>query len=331
MEIRTNHRPCCPLCASQGVPLYNNLQDHLYGAPGKWQMKRCANDECGLCWLDPVAIEADIQFLYENYHTHEASDSSSGFQAKARSLLLSGYKFVTSLLSSPLGLNKERQRLLNMFLDDMPPGLVLDVGCGAGDFLHRMHQRGWSVKGVDFDGKAIANAKARYGFELLHSDLAGARFSENSFDAVTMNHVIEHVPEPTMLLSEVRRVLKPGGRLVAITPNVQSMGHSLFQDCWRGLEPPRHLQIFSLNALNFCARQAAFRSVEVKSSAANADIIIGASFGIRKAKKQMSDSRAAREINMLRALRSFFVQYREALHLHKRLNCGEEAVLICKK
>jgi 2-polyprenyl-3-methyl-5-hydroxy-6-metoxy-1,4-benzoquinol methylase len=331
MEIRTSRRPRCPACAGHGNLLYEDLEDHLFKAPGKWSLKRCANVECGLGWLDPVTIEADLQYLYDNYYTHAENGSPSGFQAKLRSLLLSAYQSAKSVPSGILGLNRERRQFSYMFLEDLPPGRVLDVGCGSGDFLFKMHQLGWSVTGVDFDGKAIANAKAKHGFELLHSDLAGACFADNFFDAVTMNHVIEHVPEPTTLLAEIRRILKPGGRLVATTPNIQSLGHSLFQDCWRGLEPPRHLQIFSLQSLASCARQASFEMIEVKSSAANADIIIGASFGIRAAKQQMTCSRAAHEINMLRALRSWFIQCREALLLRKQLNCGEEAVLICHK
>lgn len=331
MEIRTTPRPFCPLCASHGDLLYQDLEDNLFNVPGIWMLRRCANDECGLCWLDPVAIASDLQFLYANYHTHGEKSSNLGLRAKTRSFLLRAYELAKLIPSCLFGLNWEKRQFPYMFLNDLTPGRVLDVGCGSGEFLFRMHRLGWSVTGVDFDGEAIANAKTKYGFDLLHTDLAEARFPDNSFDAVTMNHVIEHVPEPAELLAEIKRVLKPGGRLVATTPNVQSLGHTLFQDCWRGLEPPRHLQIFSLQALGNCARQASFKTVEVKSSAANADAIIGASFGIREAKKRRTCSRAAYEINILRALRSCFIQYREALLLRKQLNSGEEAVLICHK
>lgn len=334
-EIRTVSRRLCPFCGSAGELLYEHLEDYLFRAPGKWRLRRCLDAECGLCWLDPVAREADLQMLYENYYTHDGKDAFTGFRAKLRSFFLNNYELAKLLSSSALGLAQEKRKLLHMFLDDLlPPGRILDVGCGSGDFLYRMYQLGWSVSGVDFDDKAIASAKVKYGglgFELMHTDLAGARFPDNSFDAVTMNHVIEHVPEPVSLLSEVNRILKPGGRLVAVTPNAQSLGHSLFRDCWRGLEPPRHLQIFSLNALANCARQASFKTILVKSSAGNADIIVGASFGIRKAKQQTTVSHAGREINMFRALRSCFIQYREALLLRKQPNCGEEAILICHK
>jgi 2-polyprenyl-3-methyl-5-hydroxy-6-metoxy-1,4-benzoquinol methylase len=255
MEIRTVARPVCPLCGSQGDLLHIDLEDYLFKAPGKWNMRICANLECGLGWLDPVAIVADLQYLYENYYTHGENTSHLGARAKLRSLLFSAYEFAKFLPSSVLGLRQEKRRFPYMFLEDLSPGRVLDVGCGSGDFLFRMHQLGWKVAGVDFDGKAIANAKTKYGFDLLHNDLAGAHFPDNSFDAITMNHVIEHVPDPTALLSEIVRVLKPGGRLVATTPNLQSLGHSLYQECWRGLEPPRHLQVFSVQALRNCAQK----------------------------------------------------------------------------
>jgi hypothetical protein len=73
------------------------------------------------------------------------------------------------------------------------------------------------------------------------------------------------------------------------------------------------------------------KKIEVKSSAANADAIIGASIGVREAKKRMTCSQAAFEINILRALRCSLLQYREALLIRRHINCGEEALLICQK
>ena len=74
-------------------------------------------------------------------------------------------------------------------------------------------------------------------------------YPADSFDAVIMSHVIEHVPQPRELLAECARLLKLGGRLVMLTPNAESFGLDYYGRCWRGLEPPRHLQIFSQPAL----------------------------------------------------------------------------------
>jgi len=74
-------------------------------------------------------------------------------------------------------------------------------------------------------------------------------FADDLFDAVSVFHVIEHVHDPAALLRKCARVLRPGGLLVITTPNLHSLGHRWFRENWRGLEPPRHLHIFSSLAL----------------------------------------------------------------------------------
>jgi 2-polyprenyl-3-methyl-5-hydroxy-6-metoxy-1,4-benzoquinol methylase len=218
-----------------------------------------------------------------------------------------------------------------MFIDDLKPGKILDVGCGDGAFLNLMRGRGWSVEGVDVDAKAVARAKAKYGLELRCSNLRAAGFPHDTFDAITLSHVIEHVPDPPGLLAEMARVLKPGGRLVATTPNIRSRGHKTFQRDWRGLEPPRHLNIFSLNALRECARRAGLEVVETTSTAANADIIAGGSFFIRHFNQRLDRNAPLPKINLVRALRSMLFQYAEFFSLRNDPHAGEEAVLICGK
>jgi len=334
MEIRTVPRPSCLLCGSEGNLLYSNMKDRMFAVPGNWPLKQCTNSDCGLCWPDPVPLEADIPLLYRAYYTHGEGDSEQKILARLRSFLYSGYMAATYLSSTILGLSKARRQIFHMFLDDLQPGKLLDVGCGGGNFLHRMHNLGWSATGVDFDAKAIENAKARYGSDLivLHTDLPNAHFPDNSFDAITMNHVIEHVPDPVTLLVEVRRILRAGGRLVVTTPNIQSFGHKKFRDCWRGLESPRHLQIFSPDALRRCAHKASFDKIKIITSAANADTIIGASFGLMEAKQTGDCSSGSRvKINFVRGLHSLLLQYWESFLLRHNPECGEEVVLICQK
>ena len=221
-----------------------------------------------------------------------------------------------------------------MFLNDMKPGKLLDVGCGTGIFLKRMHGLGWSATGIDFDAKAIENSKKMYGESItfLNTDLTGAKFPDSSFDAVTMSHVIEHVPDPVALLTEVRRILKAGGRLVITTPNIRSFGHEKFQDCWVGLDSPRHLQVFSLPALQTCARKAGFDVMKASTSSAHADGLFGISFGFKEAKAKVNffyEMKA--QFNFIRGLRSQLLQYQEAWRLRHNPECGEEAVLVCQK
>ena len=334
MEIRTVPSPLCPLCGGKGNLLHTHMQDRMFAVPGNWSLRQCSGPDCGLCWLDPGPVESDIPLFYTNYFTHERGKLKQRLLLPLYSLLHTGYRLAAYLPSAWLGLNKARHQIQHMFLEDMKPGKLLDVGCGNGIFLRRMHRLGWSGSGIDFDAKAIENASKIHGGGLtfMNTDLAGARFPDNSFDAVTMNHVIEHVPDPVGLLVESRRILKEAGRLVVTTPNVQSFGYRKFQDCWSGLDAPRHLQVFSLTALQRCARQAGFDTMKASTSAANADGFIAISFGFEEAKARINSPHQMRiQFNFVRGLRSLMLQFREARLLRHNPECGEEAVLICQK
>ena len=333
MEIRTVPCPLCPLCGGQGSLLHPHMQDRMFAIPGNWPLRQCSSPDCGLCWLDPGPVESEIPRFYTNYFTHERGDLSQPFLRPWYSLLYTGYRFATYMPSACLGLNKARHQIQHMFLEDMKPGKLLDVGCGNGVFLRRMRRLGWSGTGIDFDAKAIENATKLHGDGLtfMNTDLSGARFPDNSFHAVTMSHVIEHIPDPVGLLVESRRILKQGGRLVVTTPNVRSFGHQKFQDCWSGLDSPRHLRIFSLSALQKCARQAGFNTMKASTSAANADGLIAISLGFEQAKATLSSYQMKIQFNFIRGLRSLMLQYVELRQMRHDAECGEEAILICEK
>jgi 2-polyprenyl-3-methyl-5-hydroxy-6-metoxy-1,4-benzoquinol methylase len=216
-----------------------------------------------------------------------------------------------------------------MLLGESNGGRLLDVGCGDGEFLNRMRNEGWSVDGVDFDRQAIENANRKYGMKLQCGSITTPGFAEASFDAITLYHVIEHVPDPLEVFFECHRLLKPGGCLVMATPNAESLGHRTFGNCWRGLEPPRHLQLFSPRTLAECARRARLEVVRAYSTAANADVIAGASLSIQENPAHRSSLRPAPSLG--RTLKAMVFQYREHLLLKRQPGAGEEAVLDCRK
>ena len=82
---------------------------------------------------------------------------------------------------------------------------------------------------------------------------------------MTVNHLIEHVPDPVGLLKECRRVLKPGGRFILGTPNSESFGRLLFKADWRGLEPPRHLYLFCPSSIGMILNMAGFNMASIRS------------------------------------------------------------------
>jgi len=85
---------------------------------------------------------------------------------------------------------------------------VLDVGCGSGTLLGLLKHRGFRVTGLDFSAEAAAIAKAENGVDVAVGSLEEAHFPAESFDVVTLFHVMEHVTNPRQVLAEVSRVLK---------------------------------------------------------------------------------------------------------------------------
>jgi SAM-dependent methyltransferase len=219
-----------------------------------------------------MPVPEDLPIAYQDYYTH--GDPVKPVLVRiARHL----YRFATDLLLSIAGIPAERKRARLMFMGDRPPAALLDVGCGHGTFLAAMAERGWQVAGVDFDPAAVEAARSVHGLDVLVGTVDTMVERGTSFDVVTASHVVEHVPDPVEFLAQCRRLLRPGGRVVLKTPNADSFGSRRYGRAWRGLEPPRHLHIFTIAALESCARKAGFAGSRCFTSSAGADVILVAS------------------------------------------------------
>lgn len=127
-------------------------------------------------------------------------------------------------------------------------GSLLDVGCGNGRYLATMRMLGWNVQGVELSDNGLKVCQEA-GLPVHHGDLISAGFTDNSFDVITARHVIEHISEPHPFMSELARILKPGGRLIIETPNSDAIGRAILGANWFANEVPRHLILFSAKSL----------------------------------------------------------------------------------
>lgn len=275
--------PDCYLCGSSGVLLYEELEDHLFGVKGQWSMLRCSNPDCGLLWLDPMPEAEEIGKLYENYFTHQEREGERLFAQGLRQRLAHGVichafhyqsarqKPLCQLLAvvlSQFRFFRNRAARSILWLDEKGlPGCLLDVGCGNGEFLVNMRDLGWEVVGIEQDPVAADIGRQKNGLTIHTGEVEGLGLMKNSFDVVTMSHVMEHLVDPLQTLIALHRLLKPGGKIVMATPNSSSLGHRWFRESWRGLEPPRHLHIFASSSLAALLRNAGFKNETCTTSA----------------------------------------------------------------
>lgn len=262
----------CPVCGAAGrALLHDGLHDRLFGAPGTWTMWRCA--QCGCGYLDPRPTQATIGLAYADYFWHEAPRSVIATTAKQRLRLALrndvlnrrlGYDLPSVPLGAPLAHTAFGPALDRWARHLRPPGpqpTLLDVGCANGEFLIQIQALGWRATGIDVDDAALARAREA-GLDVAHATLTepGA-LAGRRFDAITLSHVIEHLHDPPAALRGAYELLAPGGTLWIATPNLRSLAYRAFRSDWLSLDPPRHLVVFTPDALRTAVANAGFTAI----------------------------------------------------------------------
>jgi SAM-dependent methyltransferase len=265
-EIRVAAKPVCLLCGSLGRLAHEHLRDRFFGSPGEWTLRRCANRDCGFVWLDPMPVAEDLALAYERYYTHGPAAGDDERPAARRSMFDRLYRTALDLAS----ITEARHAARDLYLGDTTPGRLLEVGCGDGKALLRLKALGWEVEGQDIDPNAGAHSLGESDVRVHKAPLEELGLPGGRYDAIVMNHAIEHALGPQALLGECRRLLAQDGQLVLVTPNSDSLGHRLFGACWMHLDPPRHVFLYSVRTLPALVRKAGFTRVETWSSVANA-------------------------------------------------------------
>jgi 2-polyprenyl-3-methyl-5-hydroxy-6-metoxy-1,4-benzoquinol methylase len=143
-------------------------------------------------------------------------------------------------------------------------GRLLDIGCGRGLFLHTMRGRGWEVKGVEFSEDTARSVIETYGIDVRAGSPEGWGFCAESFDVITISHVLEHVEKPVEMINECRRILQKNGLLVIAVPNISSLQAAAGKGAWFQLDLPYHLSHFSEEGLAELLKKNFYKIVKIR-------------------------------------------------------------------
>lgn len=215
-------------------------QDRFLSLPGAFDVRECSR--CGLGVTDPRLAGEELArhypSSYEPYQEHGASVAA---------------KAIARMRDVHMAIRLLRPALAEMIA--LPPGRLLDVGCGRGELASAFARRGWNAAGVDPSADAVRVARS-LGIDAHEGTLDDVGWPPESFDAVVLHHSLEHVPDPVATLRRAGELLRPGGRLFVAVPYWGSWQRRRFGSRWFHLDLPRHLQHFDETSLPAAVRAA---------------------------------------------------------------------------
>lgn len=221
------HYHTCPACSASAIQFALSAKDHTVSGEDfpVWQC-----NECGLRFTQDVPGAAGIGPYYQSEEYISHSNTSRGFinrlYQRVRKKTLRAKR---RLIEKSTGLAK---------------GSILDVGSGTGAFVHEMKERGWQVTGLEPDEGARNVAKDSFAVELqdIHTFFG---LPAESFDAITLWHVLEHVHELHRYMDQLKKLVKKEGRIFIAVPNYTSKDAMIYKEYWAAYDVPRHLYHFS--------------------------------------------------------------------------------------
>ncbi len=221
MEILKN----CPICNASEFKLFLECKDYTVSQE-TFKIVEC--NSCGFKFTNPRPEENRLGEYYKSEEYISHSNTKKGF-------INSAYQIVRKYT-----LLKKLQLISEFF----KTGNILDIGCGTGEFLNTLKEAKWDTMGIEPSESVRRMAIENYGLD-VGGEEGLKELTAESFDVITMWHVLEHVPHLNERVEELKRLLKPKGVLVVAVPNCSSLDAKKYGQYWAAYDVPRHLYHFS--------------------------------------------------------------------------------------
>jgi 2-polyprenyl-3-methyl-5-hydroxy-6-metoxy-1,4-benzoquinol methylase len=233
----------CEICGNTEFKFLFNGNDKLLGVEGKFSLNECK--KCKAIFLNPQPSFKELEKHYSNkeYYSLKKINTRKSVKTRIKLRLYDVYfnpqnkNFLKKALYSPLKFFVRGTSII-------PKKKLLDIGSGSGQFLYEMKSLGLDVYGVepgDFDKEGSKN----YKLNIKNMNLLKAKYPKESFDLITINHVLEHLDNPNQSLKEIHRIIKKSGLLIIGIPNTNSFARRIFNRNWLAFDVPRHLWDYS--------------------------------------------------------------------------------------
>jgi 2-polyprenyl-3-methyl-5-hydroxy-6-metoxy-1,4-benzoquinol methylase len=238
-DVARRHVPC-NLCGSD--------QRHPHCPENGLGLVKCP--QCGLVFVSPRANPRQLYALYDETYFRNNDSGTVGY---------------TDYIKDEANIRKTFAGRLARLERFIKPGRLLDVGCAAGFFLSEAHKRGWQVEGLDVSGFAVDYVKRCLGLDARQGTLSELDFQPESYDAIAMWDVIEHVPDPKAYFRKAAELLHPGGVLALAAPDVDSLPARLTGKRWVGYKlAEEHVYYFSATTLSRMLNDVGFDVLNVR-------------------------------------------------------------------
>jgi 2-polyprenyl-3-methyl-5-hydroxy-6-metoxy-1,4-benzoquinol methylase len=228
----------CPICGSSQLYELLRTRDYHY-TQEEFPLKRC--EQCSFIMTSPRPDDHQLVRYYDSpeYLSHAA---------RSKTLFAQAYRFARHFTI------RNKERLVRQY---QRPGTLLDYGCGTGDFLRHAHRHGWKVFGVEPSDTARATALTQVPTAFESIDQVPLK----SCNAITLWHVLEHVPDLRKTLNDLTARLTSNGTIFIAVPNIESSDSRHYGATWAALDVPRHLWHFNRKSMERLLQQHTLKVV----------------------------------------------------------------------
>lgn len=213
----------CPVCKSQSITPFLNCTDFTVSHE-TFSVKRCET-----CSLGITSPRPELEKLGEYYQSEEYISHSGKTSGGIGHIYKAARSFALNWKARVVDTQK-------------PEKTALDFGCGTGEFLNTLKNKGWKIEGVEPSDSARQKAESITG-QNINRELT--QLLGKQFDVITAWHVIEHVPNLTETIQQLKALLKKDGTIFIAVPNYESADAKKYKEFWAGYDVPRHLWHFS--------------------------------------------------------------------------------------